>query len=42
MKRVKVILDIAIAILSIITICYSIATRRKGDDAYVIDAEVIE
>lgn len=42
MKKVKIILDIALAILSIFTIGYGIATWRKGDDSDVIDAEVIE
>ena len=42
MKKVKIILDIAIAILSIVTICYSIATWHKDDPVDVIDAEIVE
>lgn len=38
MKKMKIILDIVIAILSIITICYSIATWRRDDAGDVIDA----
>jgi hypothetical protein len=42
MKKVKIILDIASIILSIITIGYCIATWRRDDAAEVIDAEIVE
>lgn len=42
MKKVKIILDIALAILSVFTIGYCIATWNSGDEEDVIDAEVIE
>ena len=41
MKKVKMVLDIASIILSIITIGYCIATWHR-DDTDIIDAEVVE
>lgn len=42
MKKVKIILDIALAILSVFTIGYCIATWRRDDATDVIDAEIVE